>query len=475
MWAALASSGSAAAGALAAATQLRSLRIAGAALGSSPHCLRRLTQLTCLELTTARPGLAGMLSCLVQLRHLSARQLLPLVACTALSRLCLASNNLGSIDAAAVAAGAADGDDDDSSSGAVVLSQLLPALQQLQELDVSGCRVQLQPVYCLTRLTSLHAENDLGPEASAVAAAAAAASAARMEALNSAVADGTAVAAVAAAVAAAAAAAAGLQHLVHMQQLEQLDLSSCGLQDITPLVHLAGCLTQLKLGFSGFWRHQYNKLEPASFQALGHITGLRHLDLHYCRGQYTRLPDEASALGRLSRLTHLDLSGCWNACWQLTKAACSCQPPSIGSITDPSAATTSTTSSRSSSSWLCQLPELQELLMLLQDHAALPKVVHSCQQLRVLHMSDGGQQMLGSIRSLTALQQLSGLTSLSMSSLEVLGCIAEVAQLTGLRHLKLFSSQGLQDEQALQLLSANIAPTDTVASAGKRIPYSSSR
>jgi Leucine-rich repeat (LRR) protein len=32
----------------------------------------------------------------------------------------------------------------------------------------------------------------------------------------------------------------GLQHLAHMQQLQRLDLSSCGLQDVTPLVQLAG-------------------------------------------------------------------------------------------------------------------------------------------------------------------------------------------------------------------------------------------
>lgn len=89
--------------------------------------------------------------------------------------------------------------------------------------------------------------------------------------------------------------------------------------------------------------------------------------------------------------------------------------------------------------------------MLLQDHAALPKVVRSCPQLRALHMSDGGQQMPSSVRSLAALQQLTGLTCLSMSSLDALCCIADVAQLTGLRHLKLFSSQGLPDEQALQL------------------------
>lgn len=222
----------AAAGALAAATQLRSLRITGAALACSPNSLRRLSQLTCLEVTTAQPGFAGLLSSLLQLQQLSitsarlaqqagvgslardqldlplvsslaqcsgltsvqlvgfkagssnrellrgliklqglqqlelagsllqARQLLPLVACTALTRLCLASSNLGNIEAAAAAAaaGAPGADDDDgSSSGAEVLAQLLPALQQLQELDVSGCRVQLQPAYCLTHLTSLHA------------------------------------------------------------------------------------------------------------------------------------------------------------------------------------------------------------------------------------------------------------------------------------------------------------------------------
>lgn len=36
----------------------------------------------------------------------------------------------------------------------------------------------------------------------------------------------------------------GLQHLACMQQLQQLDLSSCGLKEITPLVHLAGELAQ---------------------------------------------------------------------------------------------------------------------------------------------------------------------------------------------------------------------------------------
>jgi hypothetical protein len=36
-----------------------------------------------------------------------------------------------------------------------------------------------------------------------------------------------------------------------------------------------GCLTQLKLGFSGFWRHQYNQLQPGSFEALGQLTGVR--------------------------------------------------------------------------------------------------------------------------------------------------------------------------------------------------------
>jgi hypothetical protein len=120
-----------------------------------------------------------------------------------------------------------------------------------------------------------------------------------------------------------------------------------------------------------------------------------------------------------------------------------------GSSTAIGMANSSRSSSGSASN--CQLPELHELLMLLQDHAALPKLVHSCPQLRVLHMSDGGQQMHGSVHSLTALQQLSGLTSLSISSLEALGCIADVAKLTGLRHLKLFSCQGLPDEQAMLL------------------------
>jgi hypothetical protein len=107
--------------------------------------------------------------------------------------------------------------------------------------------------------------------------------------------------------------------------------------------------------------------------------------------------------------------------------------------------------SSSSSSQVCQLPDLQELLMLMQDHAALSKVAASCPQLRVLHMSDGGQQIRCSVHSLTALQQLSCLTSLSISSLEKLRCIADVALLSQLRHLKLFSSRGLKDDKAMQL------------------------
>jgi hypothetical protein len=151
----------------------------------------------------------------------------------------------------------------------------------------------------------------------------------------------------------------------------------------------------------------------------------------------------------------LDVSGCWDACWQLTKAAASHQLQQHSSTADAcitaSSAVGSTTSTAGSSSGACQLPDLQELLMLLQDHAALSKVAASCPQLQVLHMSDGGHHIRCSMRSLTALQQLSGLTSLSISSLEKLRCIADVAQLSQLRHLKLFSSRGLKDDKALQL------------------------
>jgi hypothetical protein len=390
----------AASGALASATQLHSLRITGAALGCTPYCLRRLTLLTRLEVTTAKQGLAGLLSYLLQLRHLSvtqarlslqdegsattkdqlnmalvsslaqcsgltslqlvgfkadssswellrglsklqelqelelagsllqARQLLHLAACTALTRLCLASNNLGNIDAAAAADGAPGADDDGSSSGAVVLSQLLPALQQLQELDVSGCRVQLQPVFCLTRLTSLHAgahrfrfhpnlvttaglvgisklrhelraldlscnqlnsnslqhlsqlvlmtslnlaENSLGSdgdeasaaadsvdeEHGAAAAVAAAGQAAACPPQASSAADATDLAQQAATEREGrgrdSGVPYGLQHLRRLQQLQRLDLSSCGLQDITPLVCLAGVLLQYALSVYCTW------------------------------------------------------------------------------------------------------------------------------------------------------------------------------------------------------------------------------
>jgi hypothetical protein len=310
---------------------LTNLQLVGFKAGSSSgELLRGVSKLQELQ----QLELAGSL--------LQARQLLPLMACTALTRLCLASSNLGSVDAAALAAGAAEGaDEDGSSSGAVVLSQLLPALQQLQELDVSGCRVRLQPIYCLTRLTSLHAgahrfrfhpnlvtsadlfgisrlrrelraldlscnqldhsslqhlsqlvlltslnlaENSLGCENETASAAAADGTAGTAVTESAA---GDAAAAVAAqtccclvpssgpadrgtaATAEQAAAGkeqsvaqdtqqqqqqglahggsppSGLQHLARMQQLQELDLSSCGLQDITPLLHLAGELAAM--------------------------------------------------------------------------------------------------------------------------------------------------------------------------------------------------------------------------------------
>jgi hypothetical protein len=46
------------------------------------------------------------------------------------------------------------------------------------------------------------------------------------------------------------------------------------------LLCAAGSLTQLKLGFSGFWRHQYNKIAPASFEALGQLTGVCWADAY---------------------------------------------------------------------------------------------------------------------------------------------------------------------------------------------------
>jgi hypothetical protein len=309
---------------LARCSGLTTLQLVGFKAGSSSgELLRGVSKLQELQ----QLELAGSL--------LQARQLLPLMACTILTRLCLASSNLGSADAAALAAAAAGGDDDGSGSGAVVLSQLLPALQQLQELDVSGCRVQLQPTYCLTRLTSLHAgahrlrfhpnlvtsadllgisrlrrelraldlscnqldcssvehlsqlvlltslnlaENNLGCEsetASAAAAEGAAGTAATDNVVGEAAAGQTSCCSMPSSgsadrdIAATAEQAAageqssmahrqqqqgahhnssplsGLQHLAHMQQLQQLDLSSCGRQDITPLVQLSGELVTL--------------------------------------------------------------------------------------------------------------------------------------------------------------------------------------------------------------------------------------
>jgi Leucine-rich repeat (LRR) protein len=295
-------------GSLAICSGLTTLQLVGFKAGSSSReLLRGVSKLQDLH----ELELAGSL--------LQARQLLPLMACTALTRLCLASNNLGNIDAAAVAANAAGGGDDDgSSSGAAVLLQLLPALQQLQELDVSGCRVHLQQVYCLTRLTSLHAgahrfrfhpnlvtsadlfgisrlqrelraldlscnqldcralqhlsqlvlltslnlaENELGCESGSAGAAAAATDNTAGATAAAAAMDSTAGEAAAAAkagcplafnigstaeqaAAGSGSSPSGLQFLARMQQLQQLDLSSCGLQDVTPLVHLAGELAQ---------------------------------------------------------------------------------------------------------------------------------------------------------------------------------------------------------------------------------------
>lgn len=81
-------------------------------------------------------------------------------------------------------------------------------------------------------------------------------------------------------------------------------------------------------------------------------------------------------------------------------------------------------------------PCLQELQMLLQDHTALPKVAACCSNLRLLHMSDSGQQMQGIVKGFDALQRLTGLTSLSVDSIEPLQRVDQLATLTGLRHLK---------------------------------------
>lgn len=89
--------------------------------------------------------------------------------------------------------------------------------------------------------------------------------------------------------------------------------------------------------------------------------------------------------------------------------------------------------------------------LLLQDHAALGHIAACCSALETLHMSDVGQTMHGSVTTVAPLSMLSGLTSLSISSLEALPCVAELVQLSGLRHLRLFSSQGLEDGQAVVL------------------------
>lgn len=96
-----------------------------------------------------------------------------------------------------------------------------------------------------------------------------------------------------------------------------------------------------------------------------------------------------------------------------------------------------------------QFPVLQELLMLLQDFAAVPKVAACCSNLVKLHMSDGGQQMQESVRSLAGLVCLTSLTHLSISSMEKLHCLDQVAVLTGLKHLKLFSAAALPHQQYL--------------------------
>lgn len=408
----------AAGAALKSATQLQSLSILGAALDSSVPALARLTQLTLLAFTASgAPGLPGVLSRLVLLRHLAltsqarpgaaregftaalstsiakcsslttlqlvgfkatdssngllsriaslvqlqsldlagclfhVQQLLPVSACTLLTSISFASNDLG------------------GSSGSSILAQLTLPILQLRALDISGCRAQLQPLYGLTGLTSVHAgahrfrfhpnlvatadlfgisalkqnlqaldlscnkldcsslqhlahllgltalnlaENDLSFEettceerAREVQRGACSCNAIHesTEGRNSSQRNCSSNNACVLHCNSCSKHPSGLQHLAGMRKLQQLDLSSCSLEDVTPLAHLRGSLTQLKLGFSGVWRHSYNQLLPGSFIALASLTGER-----WKEGVLNRMP--RACIGCV-QLQHKVL--CWHA------------------------------------------------------------------------------------------------------------------------------------------------------------------
>lgn len=292
----------------------------------------RCTQLTALLLRGFKPAstsssLLVPISCLLQLRQLDllgclldSRQLIPIAACSRLTQLSLASNDLYwpvggggyQADATNTIIGSAEG----HSAAHPLLVQLLGSLVNLQSFDVSGCRLSnLDPIFkCCNSLTALHAgahmfryhpnylasnslvginmlsqlqmldlscnhlrpdclqhlasltgltflnlaENSFGGSdnlpmdvAPTTTTSSSFSNSCECElALDS----------------------SCLQHLCGLQQLQHLDLSSCGLKDISPITNLTS-LTNLKLGYSGFWRYNYNKLQPQSFTAIGHLTG----------------------------------------------------------------------------------------------------------------------------------------------------------------------------------------------------------
>lgn len=291
-------------------------------------------QLTTLSLVELKPddtsiSLLAPLGQLQQLKELdlagcllSAQQLLPLTACSELSKLSLARNSLTMSE---------DGSSSSSTTDPLLL--LLSQLIGLYSLDVSGCELaSLQPIYyCCTGLTALYAgahrsayhpnqitssdlagvsnlqslcmldlssnkldhsclqylasltqltflslaENNLdhnitdpyptsNSSSSTYVTAESENDAGDSDSITSNSDGGCSCYQ---------GHTSGLQHLTGMQQLLHLDLSSCCLADVSPLGHLTG-LTCVKLGYTGFRRFGYNKLTPASFKAIGQLTGM---------------------------------------------------------------------------------------------------------------------------------------------------------------------------------------------------------